>query len=124
MNRFLGLGFLEPAPVLDEEIDEGGGEAGLDDERTTALRRVKIGDEIGYSGHPVLLPWKRHGSLLPLCCNFTCNKDQKKNKRSKVGGKEKKPNWINQSIVQELNEVYGIREKERKRRRVSRGGRK
>lgn len=55
--------FLEAALVFDEEVDEGGGEAGLDDEGAAAFGRLEIGDDLGDSGDAVFLPRKRHRRL-------------------------------------------------------------
>lgn len=53
--------FLESIAILDEEIDEGGGEAGLDDEGGGAGGGLEIGDDSGNSIGLGLLPWERHG---------------------------------------------------------------
>lgn len=58
---FFGAVFSEAGSVFDEEVDEGGGEAGLDDEGGAAFWRLEIGDDLGDSGHAVFLPRKRHG---------------------------------------------------------------
>jgi hypothetical protein len=35
MKRFVGVGFLEVGMVFDEEIDEGGGETSLNEEKSS-----------------------------------------------------------------------------------------
>lgn len=54
-------GLPEAVAVLDEEVDEGGGEAGLDDEGAAAAGGgLEVGDEAGDAGDPRLLPWEGH----------------------------------------------------------------
>lgn len=48
---------LDSVAILDEEIDDGGGEAGFDD----AGGGLEIGDDSGNSIGLSLLPWERHG---------------------------------------------------------------
>jgi len=55
--------FSKTASVFYEEVDEGRGEAGLDDEGAAAFWRLEIRDDLGDSRDAVLLPGKRHGGF-------------------------------------------------------------
>lgn len=65
-------GLSEAISVLDEEVDNGGWETSLDDERASAFRRMKIGHHSRDSRRLRFLPQKRHRRIYDLLQRENC----------------------------------------------------